>query len=151
MSMISKIFSTVLEWQGRKYDYAGWKMALEKDGVRLAEQFATAADSEKNRRILSHIIGIERWAQSRLRVTLGEPFKQEEYDVYRPSKDTTWETLRQQFSAVRADSAEIAQQLITNNVPLTKKVMHNQMGDLSPRAWLRYIFMHSKFEGHNIK
>lgn len=151
MSMIAKVFSTVLEWQGRKYDYAGWATAMEKDGVRLDQVFATAADSDKNRRILSHIVGIERWAQSRLRVTLGEPFKQEEYTVYRPSKDTSWETLKQQFSAGRAESIELAQQLIANNVPLTKKVMHNQMGDLSPRAWLRYIFMHSKFEGYRIK
>ena len=46
---------------------------LELDGRTLERTFAAAKDNQSNRKLLSHISGIERWGQSRLRVALGEP------------------------------------------------------------------------------
>ena len=150
--MISKIFAMLMiERPGRKHDYAGWAKEIEASGEELVAKLATSADSEQNRKVLSHMIGIERWAQSRLGVVLGAPFKQEEYDGYRPDRDASWDEMREQFASVRAESVDLAKQLIENNIPITTKVMHNQMGDLTTRGWLRYIFMHGGFEARAIK
>ncbi len=150
--MITKIVATVLlERPARKYDYAGWAQQLTDSGQAIAANLNNSAETDKNRQLLRHIIGIEIWAQHRLRVALGEPFKQEEYTAYAPDQSASWDDLRAQFVAVRADSVALAEELAEQNVPLTTTVMHNQMGNLTVRGWLRYIYFHASFELRRIK
>ena len=152
MSLISRILTNLfIERPGSKHDYAGWARQLEQAGADGQAKFSNSADSEKNRKVLSHIIGIERWAQARLRVALGAPFVDEEYEVYRPGKETTWDELQQQFVNTRAESVTLAEELASKQIPTTTTIKHNQFGDATTRGWLRYIFMHANFESKAIK
>ena len=96
--------------------------------------------------MLSHIIGIERWGQSRLRVFLGEPFTQDEYNGYRPARDVPWDELVGQFSATRSETIALARALDEALIAPDKTVLHNQLGPLSARAWLRYLQTHASRE-----
>ncbi|RME81104.1 MAG: hypothetical protein D6775_14485 [Caldilineae bacterium] len=123
---------------------------LEKSGRGLCEQYAKLADSEWNRRVLSHVIGIELWGQSRLRVALGEPFVFEEYDGYRPPLDTEWPELLAQFEVTRAETVHLARELAAAGAVQTR-IMHNQWGELSVRAWLRYLDIHANWESQRAR
>ncbi len=152
MSIFTTVFkSLMVERPARKHDYAGWAGEIERDGKALSQKLRDSAESEKNRKVLSHVIGIERWAQSRAKVALGEPFTQDEYDGYRPARDASWSDMVEQFSAARAESVNIAKQYAAANLPITTTVQHNDFGDLTTRGWLRYIYMHGSFEARAIK
>ena len=57
----------VLEGPTRRRSYAELGRQLDKAGTRLDARLARAADTESNREWARHIIGIERWGQSRLK------------------------------------------------------------------------------------
>lgn len=152
MSIIANIFKTILvERPARKHDLAGWAEQIQKDGVALSAKLGNSADSEDHRRVLSHIIGIERWAQTRVKVALGGPFIEEEYNNYRPARDETWQEMRSEFAETRAASIRLAKELAEVNVPHTTVIKHNDFGDMTIRGWLRYITMHGSFEAKRIK
>lgn len=152
MSIIANIFKAIMvERPAKKHGFTGWADAIEKDGDALAQKLTASADSPDNRKVLSHIIGIERWAQSRAKVTLGAPFVQDEYNNYRPARNATWADMQSQFTTTRADSVILARDLESASVPFTTTVKHNDFGDLTIRGWLRYIFIHGSFEARRIK
>ena len=101
--------------------------------------------------MLSHIVGIELWGQSRLRVGLGEPFKEEEYDNYRPSRSRSWEQLKAEFRMARKKSIALAEALDDNQADQFMQVKHNQYGMITLGAWLRYLDMHANLESKRIK
>ena len=47
--------------------------ALQIDGLKLDGVFEGMSDTAANRRLLSHIVGLEAWGVHRLRVALGDP------------------------------------------------------------------------------
>lgn len=152
MSLFARIFRPLMiERPARKHDYAGWARQLAQAGAEREAQYANSADSEENRQALSHVIGIERWAQKRASVALGEPLVEEEYEVHRPGKESSWEELQQQFISARAQSVTLAEQLASKQIPITTTVKHNQFEDVTMRGWLRYISMHADFESKAIK
>lgn len=118
-------------------------------GRKLAQRLSIATDSAKNRQQLAHIIGIERWAQKRLRVALGDPFIQDESDQYLPSAEN-WGNLCQQFDQCRQETLAIIQALAKNNVRPETTVKHNQFGLISVRGWLGYMSTHAHLEGKRI-
>lgn len=123
---------------------------LELSGRTLERTFATAADTPANRRLVSHITGIERWGQSRLRVALGAPLVRDEYDGYRPARDADWPALQAAFAATRGETVAITQQLgATLDQPVA--VLHNQFGPLRLRAWLRYLDIHATLEARKLR
>lgn len=124
---------------------------VETAGAQITERLNSIDDSDDNRKYLSHVIGIERWAERRLRVALGEPFIEEEYNGHRPSRETSWDDLRTQFAETRAATVATIQQLVSQNVDKSVRVKHNQFGEVSVRGWLRYIFFHGNFESKRIK
>ena len=67
---------------------------LDKSGRKIWEQMQSVPESETNHRIITHVIGIERWSQRRIRVAEGEPFNDEEYTTYRPPRDTPCNRLK---------------------------------------------------------
>lgn len=152
MSVITRFFANViLEFPVRNKSYVEQALSIEASGNKIQAEIERKHDTEYNRRVLNHIIGIERWSQSRLQVALGEPFIEEEYNGHRPKRETSWQDLKAQFRETRRESAEIARQLSAHNVPLDTKIKHNQFGDISPRAWLRYIEFHANRESTAIK
>jgi hypothetical protein len=124
---------------------------LDQSRKQMDEQLAVCSDTSSNRRQLTHLIGIERWGQRRLRVALGEPFLLEEYDHYRPSNERTWDELKNEWENTRQGTLNLVNQLIQAILPEGVKVIHNQYGPLSIKAWLRYLDVHASSEGKRIK
>ncbi len=116
----------------------------------LTSHLDNCPDTPNNRRKLSHMVGIERWGQRRLRVSLGEPFLTEEYDHYCPSIERTWEELISEWVATRNATIALASNMVKINVSPECKIEHNQYGFLSIKAWLRYLDVHSISEGKRI-
>ncbi|MBK7896699.1 MAG: DinB family protein [Candidatus Promineifilaceae bacterium] len=150
--MLQKLFTAfLLERPGKKWTMSAWAEKLTASGEAISKKLEKIPDNPPNRQLLSHIIGIEQWGQSRLRVGLGEPFKADEYDDYRPSKNRSWEQLKTEFRIVRRKTVALAEELDNNQVNQLTKVTHNQYGDISLGAWLRYLEMHANLEGKRLK
>ena len=126
--------------------YAEMAQQLEEAGQRIEARLSGKKYTEFTHRVLTHIIGIERWGQSRLRVFLGNPFVQDEYNGYRPALDVPWDELIGQFSATRSETISLARALDDALIAPEKTVIHNQLGPLSARAWLRYLQTHASRE-----
>ena len=150
--MIAKFFTFfMLERPAKKWTMSAWGEKLTASGEEISQKLDKVPDSDPNRKVLSHIIGIEQWGQSRLRVGLGEPFKQEEYDAYRPSKTRSWEQLKTEFRIARRKTVALAEELDKNQVDQFERVKHNQYGQISLGAWLRYLELHARLESKRIK
>ncbi|MCA9901826.1 MAG: hypothetical protein H6654_15460 [Ardenticatenaceae bacterium] len=150
--MIQKfIVQLFLERPAKKLTMSAWGEKLSASGKVLSQRLDKLPDSEQNRRVLTHIIGIEQWGQSRLRVGLGEPFKEEEYDNYRPSRSRSWEQLKTDFRISRRKTVALAEELDNNQVNQFTAVNHNQYGNITLGAWLRYLDMHANLEGKRLK
>lgn len=140
-----------LERPGRKWTMSAWGEKLAASGEKIERRLEKLSDSDRNRQVLSHIVGIELWGQSRLRVGLGEPLKEDEYDNYRPSRSRSWEQLKAEFRMTRKKSVALAEALDDNQVDQFMQVKHNQYGMISLGAWLRYLDIHANFESKRIK
>jgi hypothetical protein len=153
MRPVNPLFSmaaqVAVELPSRRTSYDSLANALHTSGEKLSARWDAKADSPRARAVVSHIIGIERWAQRRLRVALGESFRDEEYDGYRPSRDTSWSDLKAQFRETRAESVALARQLAAQP-EYAGKIHHNDWGALTPRGWLRYMLMHADAEAYKV-
>ncbi|MCB9152967.1 MAG: hypothetical protein H6649_02790 [Caldilineae bacterium] len=119
-------------------------------GQKLELLFGATGDSDHNRRVVSHIVGIERWGQRRLRAALGEPLVIDEYDDYRPPRVATLPELQVDFVATRQDTVALAHDLAAANVG-SVQIPHNQWGNLSVRGWLSYLDFHASQEARKLK
>ncbi len=135
--------------RGKSFAQLADKLAL--SGQILEDRIRRARDTERNRQILSHIIGIERWGQSRLRVFLGEPLALDEYDGYRPPQDAGWDELGQAFQATRRQTLALIQELASRDPGATTRVPHNQFGPLTARGWIRYLDFHANAESKKFR
>jgi hypothetical protein len=147
---IGRIFNFFIERQAKKMTLAELAGRLEAGGERLAQRLAQISDSQKNREKLSHVIGIERWGQRRLRVALGEPLLTDEYDGYRPAPELDWQGLWAEFQATRQETVDLARQLEQAGAG-DARVYHNEMGELSTRGWLHYLNGHADMECKRLK
>ena len=120
-------------------------------GQALISKYAAAEDDDHTRRVISHVIGIERWGQRRLQVALGDPFVKDEYDIYRPPRDSTLESLQVAFDNTRATTIDLIRQMQEALVDLTMQIEHNHYGPLTVRGWLQYLHVHSTFESERLK
>jgi hypothetical protein len=120
--------------------------ALETSGVALDARLAAISDTPGNRAALAHWIGIERWGQRRLCVTLGEPFLDDEHHSYQPPEADGVAVLREAFAETRAETVELAHRLRAADVDPATTVRHNDLGDLSVRGWLAYLLQHPEQE-----
>jgi hypothetical protein len=150
--LIKKLITNImLERPGQKWTMSAWGEKLTANGNNINQRLDKSPDSQSNREMLSHIIGIEKWGQSRLRVGLGEPFKEEEYDRYRPSRNRSWEQLKTEFRITRRKTVALAEELDNKQVDQLIQVKHNQFGDISLGAWLRYLDSQANSESKRIK
>lgn len=123
---------------------------LGRNGHKLERIFAATKDSPANRKLLSHITGIERWGQSRLRVALGAGLTMDEYDGYRPPQEATWSELQDAFRSTRQETVGLARQL-GQAMAAGVRAPHNQFGPLTMRSWLRYLDMHANVEAKKLR
>lgn len=152
MSLGSRwIANLVWEWPARRLNLLQHAHLLESSGQAIGRASAAAPDGDFNRRLLSHIVGIERWAQRRVRVALGAPLLMDEYNGYRPPRETGWAELQQQFQTTRQASVQLARDLATAGAPLDMTILHNSYGPLTPRAWLRYMTVHANLESKKLR
>ena len=122
---------------------------LEKSGREIAMRFQNVPQTEQNHRFVTHIIGIEKWSQMRVQVVQGAPFREEEYDVYRPPKNTSWEDLKRMFDQTRRETVALSQGLSASQ--LSQKVRHNMYGEITAATWLIYINTHGNLESRRIR
>lgn len=130
---------------GRKLgnkDYQDYRQLFEASSEKILGIIHNATQDDKGHRQLTHLIGMERWMCSRIRVALGEPFVDEEYDVYRPPKEANWAYLEQAFMETRKESCELCDALTENKVDDSGQIEHNQFGMLSVKTWLEYLLYH---------
>lgn len=150
--MIRKFFRYLfLERPAHKVGLRNYPAHLEAKGATLLAKAQDGADTADNRRQLNHIIGIERWGQSRLRVALGDALTMDEYNSYRPSRDRAWAELQADFEATRQETVTLAKQLNEASVATDVTVPHNQHGELTVLSWLHYLDMHANIEGRRIR
>jgi hypothetical protein len=147
MGVLSFLF---LEWPVRRKTARQMVDTLERSGAALKRRLEQLKDTERNRQVLNHIIGIERWGQSRLRVALGTALVRDEYNGYRPSRETGWAALKEQFAATRAETVTLAHDLDKASVT-ARKILHNQYGEISVKGWFRYLNIHANMESQKMK
>lgn len=150
MGLVDKILSWgahfILERPAREKDYTEHARLLEEAGRTVLKRLERANHSQFNHRVLTHIIGIEKWGQSRLRVFVGAPLKDEEYLVYRPGRDVPWAELVDLFRATRVETLSIVGELQQAKIGPEDRVRHNQYGPLSAKGWLAYLRTHASRE-----
>jgi hypothetical protein len=147
MSIFDNLIGSFVYWiterNARGKSYADFQRALEKTGQTVHSRFIASSDTLGHREQGQHIVGIERWSQSRLKVALGDPYEEDEYDGYRPGSDMDIEELAEAFADTRAESIRLAKMLETTGVPLSQTINHNQLGEFTIGAWLSYIISHA--------
>jgi hypothetical protein len=134
------------EKPSQKLDHHGHDVALQQSGATLVAQMRTVRDDAHNRAVLRHVIGIEHWAQVRLRELLGAAPFREEYDKYKPPAHHTVAELADIMHHTRQQTCRIVYQLADEHITLDRRVAHNQFGPLSAGGWLAYIKLHAELE-----
>jgi hypothetical protein len=143
------IVTVVIERPAKRLGFTKLTQNLSDSGEALHRDLERIEGTDKNLEQLRHIIAIERWGQRRLKVALGEPFLQDENHAYKPATDTSWNILKEMFTATRAETLTLTESLKTTDITLT--VPHNQFGLLSVLGWLRYLETHAKLEGKRLR
>ncbi|SMB95624.1 DNA-binding protein [Deinococcus hopiensis] len=141
-----------LERPAERLSYADLGQRLERAGLRLAGRAARAADTGANRAVLTHVIGIERWGQNRLRVALGQRgYVRDEHHPYKPGAGATLRELQDVLSQTRSQTVDLARQLHAAPPAGGTTVEHNGLGPLTPKAWLRYLTQHADLETRRLR
>lgn len=143
MSIFGSVSRVFTEWLGRRRPLAAWVEKLEESGQTVHGRMESTSNSENHRKAARHIIGIERWSQSRLRVALGDPLTLDEYDGYRPDAQLDMAALARAFADTRQESVQLAQQLAEAGISPLQTVRHNELGELTISGWLAYIENHA--------
>lgn len=152
MTILGTIFRVLMIERGAKRVSSTQLIQdLQTTAQTIDQRVAHAADTPENRQQIRHVIGMERWGQSRLQVALGDPFVQDESDRYYPAPELNLAELRETFATTRAETVRIAQQILAKGMPLTTKVLHNSMGMTSWHSWLFYLNLHADFESKRVK
>ena len=150
-TLTGAVSGLLLEQPLKNKDMAEIAQELDLAGGRLKHTFAGAKDNPDNRRLLSHIVGMERWGQSRLRVLLGAPLLHDEYDSYQPAADLPLDEQIATFHATRQETVALTRTLEERKLPDSDKVEHNDFGPMSARGWLSYLSTHASIESKRIK
>ncbi len=108
---------------------------LERSGEEVTRHLSGIPYTPRNREVVNHIVGIERWGQRRLRVALGEPPLLDTYRGYRLPEGADLGALRSAFTDTRRGTVDLAREL-SFAAPNQTKVRHNDLGALSIGVWL---------------
>jgi len=132
-------------------DYARLRQHLENNGRSLSARLARKPQKPFNHQVFTHIIGIERWSQRRMAVFDGQPFVAEEYDAYRPARESSWDDLLKAFEQARAQTVQIASQWSATPPDPRQRVDQGQWGALTAAGWLKYVLRHGEAESYKMR
>lgn len=135
----------VFGWLAKGASLEDLTAELEAGGNRLSQRIMDRLPSEKNYKLLKHVIGIERWGQSRLKAILGDTLVIDEYDRYRPARGLSWNQLQDAFEETRAQTIQLAREITDRGLDETT-ALHNEFGELSAVHWLVYLRNHADIE-----
>ena len=146
------VVANVLEKPAGRSSFTDLGQGLERGGTFLAGRAERAADTPENREVLLHIIGIERWGQSRVQVALGQrEFVRDEHHAYRPPEGTSLGELQKLLGQTRSRTVDLARQLHRSPPDDDFVVEHNGLGPLTAKGWLRYLTQHADLESRRLK
>jgi hypothetical protein len=150
MNYLFKFAATLMfENPARNKSFAELRQKLQTSGAEILERCVKMGDSANNRKVLAHVIAIERWGANRLSVLLGDkPLELDASRAYAP-ESTDWAELQQIFEQTRANTVNLTARLEARN-PLTT-VPHNQFGEVSARGWVQYLTSHAHLESRKMK
>lgn len=141
----------LLEGPAEGQSFAALRDNFIANGEAIVERFSRVADNDRNRAQLRHIIGIEKWGRGRLQSAVQHrPWVMDGHQEYKPDESKTLPELVEIFQDQRRRTVEFAQSL--HEAPPTEndKIPHNSLGDLSVRAWLRYLDKHADIESRKV-
>lgn len=124
---------------------------LEASRQLLESRVIRAHDTPGNREAINHIVGIERWGQSRLKLVPGGETDLDSYRGYRLPDDSDLASLQSAFVDTRAETIRLVRELSEAGVDPQCKVRHNDLGDLTLVEWLIYLDDHAKRESIRIR
>jgi hypothetical protein len=124
---------------------------LERSGYTVGQRIGLGKTDQAATDKALHIIGIERWGQQRLRVALGEAFELDGHQTYKPSPDLSMLELQKTFQETRTQTIALARELERVNVGSDQRVLHNNLGPLTVRGWLRYLGVHANLESLRLR
>jgi len=150
-AIFNNVAQLLLERPARKRSLGQWAQQLESSLPAIEQRAAATANAARAGKVLRHVIGIERWGQSRLRVLLGEPLQQDEYDDYQPDRSLSLDAMLDALRTTRAETVELVRSLEQAGVSLDATVPHNDMGPLTARGWLAYLDFHASAEAKKIR
>jgi DinB superfamily len=145
------IVNLTLEYPAQKKSISVLADDLERSGYTVGQRIGLGKTDQASTEKALHIIGIERWGQQRLRVALGEAFKLDGHHGYKPSKDLSMTELQKTFQETRTRTIALARELERVNVGRTERVLHNNLGPLTVRGWLRYLGLHANLESRRLR
>ena len=119
---------------------------LETSASVMDARLANAVDTPAIRDAIAHWVGIERWGQRRLSVTLGAPFIGDGHHPYRPDVGLDVQALRASFAETRAETIALVHRLRDAGVDASTTVLHDDLGALSVRGWITYLIQHPEQE-----
>ena len=149
--LLHKIAGLMFERPTRGVPATELLQRLEQSQQDFGQHLQQYADTHKNRALLGHIIGVERWAQARLRQCISGPSAPDESDAYVPAPNVLFCDLLTDARRMRSDSVALYRELIDAGVPLTRTIVHNQFGPLTVAAWFHYIATHSMLEARKMR
>lgn len=150
--MIRKFIRYLLiDRKANQLSLAEHAQTMAQDGQSLLQKYRDVADNDIHQRVISHIIGIERWGQQRLKGFLGHPYQTDEYNEYRPEKGLSVAQLVEEFENTRAETVTIARLISEAQNLVTEEVPHNQFGSLTAKSWLYYLNFHANAESRRLK
>ena len=155
------VTQTLIEWPAKRQSFEKMAEKLEKSGQQLEERLEKAQGTPEQKKVLRHIIGIERWGQRRLWLAIqfsgergvrsSEAAFSDAHHLYKPAESTSWQELTAKFEATRLETIKLAHHLAEADIDETMRVPHNDLGPLSLRGWLRYLQTHAALEGRRIR
>lgn len=152
----------LLERPAKRQGLARQVQGLQEAGKKLSARLGGAAGTPQEQEVLRHIIGLERWGGRRLRLATEfgdagsgvrdlQAVFSDTHHAYKPLETASWVELQEKFAATRRETVELAQRLMAKPEAAEVRVPHNDLGELTVGAWLRYLQLHASFEGRKIR
>lgn len=143
------IAGLVFERPVRRLTVEQLRQRLSNGGTTVVTAMRATSDTDAHQRVATHIIGIERWGQARMRELLTGTHIVEEYDHYRPA-NASMAQLAETMTTTRAETIAILDQLSAAGIALTRQTPHNMFGPMTLAGWLQYLDAHATLESRKL-
>lgn len=148
-NLLQFIAGLVFERPVRRLTTDQIRQRLTTGGDTVVTAMRATRDTDAHQRVATHIIGIERWGQARIRELLTGTHIVEEYDHYRPA-NASMAQLAETMVHTRAETLALLDQLSTAGITLTQQVPHNMFGQMTLAGWLQYLNAHATLESRKL-